>query len=144
MSISVIGLGYVGLPLAAALSRHYPVAGFDIDPERIAELRQGEDRTREVAPEALGAPSLSLSSDPADIAGADLFIVTVPTPVDEANRPDLAAVLDASRDAFAECHGDAIRQVEHGTAAIHGPAMVSAFPGSGPSHCRSAGSRPEN
>ena len=97
MRIAVIGLGYVGLPLAVALSRHYEVTGFDIDPGRIAELRRGEDRTREVASEALRAPSLSLSSDPAALVGADLFIVTVPTPVDDANRPDLAAVLDASR-----------------------------------------------
>jgi UDP-N-acetyl-D-galactosamine dehydrogenase len=86
LKIVVIGLGYVGLPLAVALSRKFDVIGFDIDPERIGELRDGHDRTREIDPEALAASGLSLSSGSADIAGAEIYIVTVPTPVDDAKR----------------------------------------------------------
>jgi UDP-N-acetyl-D-galactosamine dehydrogenase len=97
LKIVVIGLGYVGLPLAVALSRKFDVIGFDIDPERVGELRDGHDRTREIDPEALAASGLSLSSDSADIAGADVYIVTVPTPVDDAKRPDLGAVMEATR-----------------------------------------------
>jgi UDP-N-acetyl-D-glucosamine/UDP-N-acetyl-D-galactosamine dehydrogenase len=95
--IAVIGLGYVGLPLAVALSRHFAVVGFDVDRGRIAELEAGHDRTREVGAAALQASSLRLSHDAAALEGHDLFIVTVPTPVDEAHQPDLAAVIAASR-----------------------------------------------
>src|SRR2546423_9647572 len=95
--IVVIGLGYVGLPLAVALARKFEVVGFDVDEARVAELRGGHDRTREVDGEALGASSLKLTTDPGDCAGADIYIVTVPTPVDQANRPDLGAVLAATR-----------------------------------------------
>ena len=95
--IIVIGLGYVGLPLAAALARHFDTVGFDIDPSRISELRDGRDRTREVDAAALRESGLRLTSDPADCGDADLYIVTVPTPVDEANRPDLGAVIAATR-----------------------------------------------
>ncbi|MBM3509206.1 MAG: nucleotide sugar dehydrogenase [Alphaproteobacteria bacterium] len=90
--ICVVGLGYVGLPLAVALARRYPVTGFDIDAGRIAELRSGRDRTREVAKDVLAASTLKLTDDPAAIARADLAIVTVPTPVDDDNQPDLGAV----------------------------------------------------
>src|SRR5574338_49850 len=95
--IVVIGLGYVGLPLAVALARHFDVTGFDSDPARIAELREGRDRTREIEPKALRESRLHLSGDEAEIAGADVYIVTVPTPVDSSNRPDLSAVLAATR-----------------------------------------------
>lgn len=95
--IVVIGLGYVGLPLAVALARKFEVAGFDIDASRIAELRDGCDRTGEVAAEDLRASKLKLTSAPEDCAGADAYIVTVPTPVDERNRPDLSAVMSATR-----------------------------------------------
>ena len=95
--IVVVGLGYVGLPLAVALGRKFPVVGYDVDPERIAELRDGRDRTREVEADELEASALELTDRPEDCAGADLYIVTVPTPVDEANRPDLSAVLAATR-----------------------------------------------
>src|SRR5437764_1678983 len=95
--IVVIGLGYVGLPLAVALARQFEVAGFDVDEGRVAELRGGHDRTREVDGDALAASALKLTSDAADCAGADVYIVTVPTPVDQANRPDLSAVLAATR-----------------------------------------------
>ncbi|MEO7634198.1 MAG: nucleotide sugar dehydrogenase [Sphingomicrobium sp.] len=95
--IVVVGLGYVGLPLAVALARKFEVIGFDIASGRLAELRAGNDRTREVKPEALTATSLAFADDPAECAGADVYIVTVPTPVDSRNQPDLGAVLAATR-----------------------------------------------
>ncbi len=96
--IAVIGLGYVGLPVAAAFARSgSPVIGFDIDHCRVAELRAGKDRTREVEPEDLTNSNLRVTSDAKDLAGADFYIVTVPTPIDEANRPNLGPMLAASR-----------------------------------------------
>jgi UDP-N-acetyl-D-galactosamine dehydrogenase len=95
--IVVIGLGYVGLPLAVALARKFDVIGFDVDPDRIAELRAGYDRTREVPDAELGASTLQLTDRPEDGASADIYIVAVPTPVDQANRPDLTAVITATR-----------------------------------------------
>jgi UDP-N-acetyl-D-galactosamine dehydrogenase len=95
--IVVIGLGYVGLPLAVALARKFGTTGFDVDPQRIDELRQGEDRTAEIDEAELCATSLKLTAEPQDCAGADVYIVTVPTPVDGANRPDLSAVIAATR-----------------------------------------------
>jgi UDP-N-acetyl-D-galactosamine dehydrogenase len=95
--IVVIGLGYVGLPLAVALARKFQTTGFDIDRGRIGELRDGHDRTREVDADALRLSSLKLTAVPEDCAGADVYIVTVPTPVDKANRPDLGAVIAATR-----------------------------------------------
>jgi UDP-N-acetyl-D-galactosamine dehydrogenase len=97
LHIVVIGLGYVGLPLAVALAKSFRVTGFDIDRRRIAELAAGHDRTREVADDALAATTLALTAEPADAAGADVYIVTVPTPVDERCRPDLTPVLGATR-----------------------------------------------
>ena len=95
--IAVLGLGYVGLPVAAGFGQAYEVVGFDIDPARVAELAQGHDRTREVsAQELAGAKGLRFSADEADLAGCDVFIVTVPTPVDAHRRPDLGALLAAS------------------------------------------------
>ncbi len=93
----VIGLGYVGLPLAVALARHFDVMGFDIDAARIDDLRNGHDRTREVSREDLAGSSLEVTGQADDCRGADVFIVTVPTPVDENNNPDLSAVIAASR-----------------------------------------------
>jgi UDP-N-acetyl-D-galactosamine dehydrogenase len=95
--IAVIGLGYVGLPLAVALARKFEVIGFDIDAERIAELREGRDSTREIDSQELTESALRLTDEPEDCAGADVYIVTVPTPVDEVNRPDLSAVMAATR-----------------------------------------------
>ena len=96
--IAVIGLGYVGLPVAAAFARSgSPVIGFDIDHGRVAELRAGKDRTREVEPEDLTNSNLRVTSDAQELAGADFYIVTVPTPIDEANRPNLGPMLAASR-----------------------------------------------
>ncbi len=95
--IAVVGLGYVGLPVAVAFARSgAPVVGFDIDPRRIAELKSGHDRTREAEPADLKLPSLRLTTDPADLRSADFFIVTVPTPIDDAHQPDLSMVLGAS------------------------------------------------
>lgn len=95
--IAVLGLGYVGLPLAVAFGRLGPTVGFDIDRGRIDQLRQGHDRTLEVSPEELAeADQLTLSADPAELAACNVFIVTVPTPIDEAKRPDLTALLRAS------------------------------------------------
>ena len=95
--IAVIGLGYVGLPVAVAFARSgVPVIGFDIDRKRVEELHAGHDRTREVEAIDLAQPSLRYVSEPAVLKEADFFIVTVPTPIDEANRPDLRAMLAAS------------------------------------------------
>ena len=96
-TIAVIGLGYVGLPVAAAFARDgSTVIGFDIDAGRVAELRAGQDRTREVDSSDLKRPSLRFASEPAELNHADFFIITVPTPIDEARRPDLSAMLHAS------------------------------------------------
>ncbi len=95
--IAVIGLGYVGLPLALALSRHFPTLGFDIDKARIAELRRGIDRTGEVEPAILRGGLLSLTDEPAGLAGRNVFIIAAPTPVDANNKPDLSALLAACR-----------------------------------------------
>ncbi|MGA9583166.1 MAG: nucleotide sugar dehydrogenase [Allosphingosinicella sp.] len=95
--IVVVGLGYVGLPLAVALARSFDVVGLDIDEKRVEELGLGIDRTHEVESERLAASSLQLTSRSADAAGADIYIVTVPTPVDGDNRPDLGPVLSATR-----------------------------------------------
>jgi UDP-N-acetyl-D-galactosamine dehydrogenase len=95
--VVIVGLVYVGLPLAVALAQHGEVIGYDLDEQRIAELRNGNDRTREVARERLSASSLTLTADPADCAGADVYIVTVPTPIDDDNQPDLSPLVSASR-----------------------------------------------
>ncbi len=94
--MAVIGLGYVGLPLAVALAKHFPVVGFDVDSRRVGELASGRDRTGEVAPEELAASGLRFSADEADLDGAEVFIVAVPTPVDRTNKPDLGLVREAS------------------------------------------------
>lgn len=96
--IAVIGLGYVGLPLAVEFGKQRPVTGFDIDVQRIAELRSGVDRTREVEPVELAqATALTFSAEQDDLANCRVFIVTVPTPIDSYNRPDLRPLLSASR-----------------------------------------------
>jgi UDP-N-acetyl-D-galactosamine dehydrogenase len=95
--VVIVGLGYVGLPLAVALAEHMRVTGFDIDSGRLSELRQHHDRTREVEPHRLQASSLALTDDPSAVRGADVYIVTVPTPVDSSNQPDLRPLLSATR-----------------------------------------------
>jgi UDP-N-acetyl-D-galactosamine dehydrogenase len=95
--IAVIGLGYVGLPVAVSFARAgSDVIGFDIDASRVEELRAGRDRTKEVDPAELKNPRLKVTNNAADLKAADFFIVTVPTPIDIANRPDLRAVTAAS------------------------------------------------
>ena len=95
--VVVIGLGYVGLPLAVTLARSFESWGLDIDAGRVAELRDGHDRTGEIDAERLAASSLELTTDPSDCPSADAYIVTVPTPVDEQNQPDLSIVMAATR-----------------------------------------------
>jgi len=96
--IAIIGLGYVGLPVAVSFARSgATVVGFDVDPRRIAELRKGVDRTEEVEADDLSLSSLTFSTDPRAMARCDFFIVTVPTPIDEVRRPDLGAMFAASR-----------------------------------------------
>ena len=97
-TIAVIGLGYVGLPLAVEFGKKYQTLGFDINESRIAELRAGKDSTLEVEEEELKATtSLSFSSKVEDLKQADVYIVTVPTPVDSHKRPDLSPLIAASR-----------------------------------------------
>jgi UDP-N-acetyl-D-galactosamine dehydrogenase len=95
--IGVIGLGYVGLPLAAAFGAVYPTIGFDIDETRIGELREGRDRTREVdAAELAAAEKLRYTADPSDLGSANFYVVTVPTPLDGYKAPDLTPLEKAS------------------------------------------------
>lgn len=96
--IAVIGLGYVGLPLAVEFGKYRDVVGFDINTVRICELREGKDETLEVsAAELAAATGLSYSADPQSLEDCGIFIVTVPTPVDRANRPDMTPLIRASR-----------------------------------------------
>ena len=88
-SIAVLGLGYVGLPLAMALSRQQPTLGFDINSKRISQLQAGADSSGEIAPAQLAESALKLSDNAADLAACDIYIVTVPTPIDKDRRPDL-------------------------------------------------------
>jgi UDP-N-acetyl-D-glucosamine/UDP-N-acetyl-D-galactosamine dehydrogenase len=95
--IIVIGIGYVGLPLAVALAKQFETVGLDVDQRRISELRDGHDRTGEIDRERMAVSTLELTSDPSACPPADFYIVTVPTPIDSANRPDLSMVEAASR-----------------------------------------------
>lgn len=96
-TIAIIGLGYVGLPLAVEFGKKQRTIGFDINPKRIAELKIGKDSTREVEPDDLRSSSkLELTSDPEDLKQADVYIVTVPTPIDKNKRPDLTPLVKAS------------------------------------------------
>ena len=97
MSLCIVGLGYVGLPLAVEFGKRRRVVGFDINADRIAELRDGVDRTRETsATELAEASHLLFTTSPDDIAACTIFIVTVPTPIDEHKRPDLTPLVKAS------------------------------------------------
>jgi UDP-N-acetyl-D-galactosamine dehydrogenase len=96
--IAVIGLGYVGLPVAIAFARKgFPVVGFEINATRVEELKKGHDRTGEVRAEELAHKALTITTDPAALKAADFFIITVPTPIDDALVPDLGAVHSASK-----------------------------------------------
>jgi UDP-N-acetyl-D-galactosamine dehydrogenase len=130
--IAVIGLGYVGLPLAVALARHFPVLGYDIDPRRVGELARGADRTGAVEPAALAAAGrLTVSDRAADLAGTSLFIVTVPTPVDDKARPDLTALRAACATVGRALRRDAVVIFESTvypgvTEDVCGPALAAA------------------
>ena len=93
----MIGLGYVGLPVAVAFGKRSRVIGFDIDVVRVDELRRGVDRTREVEPAELAEADVRFTTDGADLRSANFHIVAVPTPIDETKRPDLSALLGAAR-----------------------------------------------
>ena len=95
-SVAIVGLGYVGLPLAAALARHLKVIGFDINAKRVAELQQGTDRNGETLGGDLKNPNLTFTADAKNLRQAKYIIVCVPTPVDQANVPDLSPVVGAS------------------------------------------------
>ena len=95
--ISVVGLGYVGLPVAVAFGKKSHVIGFDIDAGRIEELRRCVDRTREVGAADLADTDVCFTSDPADLGRADFHIVAVPTPIDHTKKPDLRSLLGAAR-----------------------------------------------
>ena len=94
--IAVVGLGYVGLPIAVAFGKLVPVVGFDIDEEKVGELRRGIDRTGEVSAADLRAAQVQYTSQPADLKTADFIIVAVPTPINETLQPDLTALRRAS------------------------------------------------
>ncbi|KFN47916.1 hypothetical protein N790_07135 [Arenimonas malthae CC-JY-1] len=95
--IAIIGLGYVGLPLAVEFGKNFDTTGYDIRSARVAELREGKDSTLECSPEELAAsPKLKYTDQLADIAGCNIYIVTVPTPIDSAKRPDLTPLVKAS------------------------------------------------
>ena len=93
--LSIIGLGYVGLPLAVALARHYKVIGYDLSKRRVEELRKGHDRTHEVPDADVAASTCQYEFDAAKMAGSDLYIVAVPTPVDDNRKPDFGPVVGA-------------------------------------------------
>ncbi len=94
---SVVGLGYVGLPVAVAFGMQGPTIGFDISAERVKELEAGHDRTGEVDGPALARADVRYTSNAGDLTAADFHVVAVPTPVDKGKHPDLTPVLDASR-----------------------------------------------
>ena len=97
LKIAIIGLGYVGLPLAVEFGKQVPVIGFDIHQKRIDELKSGQDHTLEVSPEELKqASKLSYSADLAELKDCNFFIVTVPTPIDDFKQPDLTPLIKAS------------------------------------------------
>lgn len=96
-NIAIIGLGYVGLPVACAFAQKMPTVAFDINKKRIEALRTGMDQTGEVTEEALKHKNLTLTYNPDDLHTADFFIIAVPTPVNESNHPDLTLLLSASK-----------------------------------------------
>lgn len=95
--ISVVGLGYVGLPVAVEFGKTQQVVGFDINSIRVEELKQGIERTNEVEPDELAAADILFTCNPDDLKKADFHIIAVPTPVNEAKQPDLTPVISASR-----------------------------------------------
>ena len=94
--IAVVGLGYVGLPVALAFAKQYPTVGFDINEKKVALLRDGKDRTGEVTAEELKNTTLHLTADVQDLANATFYVVAVPTGIDKNHNPDLKPLLGAS------------------------------------------------
>ncbi|NQU79302.1 nucleotide sugar dehydrogenase [Candidatus Woesearchaeota archaeon] len=94
--ICIVGLGYVGLPLAVAFGRKHPVVGFDIQEQKIAQLKQGQDSMGELSEDELRSADINYTDDPVDITACDFIIVAVPTPIDSHNRPDLTPMIKAS------------------------------------------------
>ncbi|MGI6855631.1 nucleotide sugar dehydrogenase [Mesorhizobium sp. 1B3] len=97
LHVGIIGLGYVGLPLAIVFAKHFRVTGFDVDEARIAALRAGIDRTGEATPQELSSENLDFSADRGVLRDCKLIIVAVPTPIDQAKQPDLRPLFDACR-----------------------------------------------
>lgn len=95
--LAVVGLGYVGLPLAVEFGKQRPVIGFDIDSRRVDELRSGHDRTLEVERAELQSSDVTFTDDESALDAADVYIVTTPTPIDKYKQPDLGPVLSATR-----------------------------------------------
>ena len=96
-SICVVGLGYVGLPLAVTLAKHFKVIGLDINVARVNELRKHIDHTHEISTERLKESTLELTTDAVDVSHASIFIMTVPTPIDDSKKPDLTPVISATQ-----------------------------------------------
>ena len=96
-TIAIIGMGYVGLPLAIEFSKKFNVIGFDISSERISSLLEGVDSTNEIEPSMLNSSNLVLTDNEEMLSSADIYIVTVPTPIDSDKKPDLSPLLNASR-----------------------------------------------
>jgi UDP-N-acetyl-D-glucosamine/UDP-N-acetyl-D-galactosamine dehydrogenase len=129
--IAVVGLGYVGLPLAVALAKHGAVTGYDHDPQRIHKLGAGHDRTGEVTEQALADADVRLTADSGAMVGHDIYIITVPTPVDRKNVPDLSAVRSACRTIGSVMSAGAIVVLEStvypgATEEVVGPALEAA------------------
>ena len=107
--ISVVGLGYVGLPVAVAFGRTRQTIGFDVNIQRIEELKTGHDRTREVESAELKSSNVLFSYDPQDLRTADFHIVAVPTPIDDGKQPDLTPLLSAAKTVGGQLkHGDIV------------------------------------
>ncbi len=97
IKIAIVGLGYVGLPLALAFAEKYQVVGFDLNAERVIALREGKDHTKQVSQEELSHSNLKISNQASELADCQIYIITVPTPVDESKQPDLKSLLSASK-----------------------------------------------
>ena len=95
MKISIIGLGYVGLPLAVEFSKLYETVGYDVNAKRVSEIKASEDINGDIEQEMLSNLNAKITDSVEDIADSDIFIVTVPTPIDENNNPDMAMLVSA-------------------------------------------------
>jgi UDP-N-acetyl-D-galactosamine dehydrogenase len=97
IKIAIVGLGYVGLPLALAFAEKYQVKGFDLNAQRINALREGTDHTNQVSKEELSSSKLQITNQASELANCQIYIITVPTPVDQHKKPDLEPLLSASK-----------------------------------------------